>query len=157
MWYGQTWQDRLPRATHRSAPPPPPMCLCPSVAVCVAFAQSLEVSHGRPRWDLRTSEEGATAPLHERMTIAVELAAATHHSSPMGGWDATHNAPRGQKSASSVGARPAALREPVPQLASEHAACPAPVVRRPCLCRSWQTGRVMEWTPPPSASSQPLR
>ena len=48
-----------------------------------------------------------------------------YHSSPKGVWpDATHNAPRGQKSASSGGVRPAALREPVPQLLMEHAACP---------------------------------
>ena len=68
----------------------------------------------------------------------MELAAATHHSAPKGGWpDATHNALRGQKSASSVGARPAALREPVPQLVSEHAACPcssgAPPLSLPVL------------------------
>ena len=68
----------------------------------------------------------------------MELAAATHHSSPKGRWpDATHNALRGQKSASSVGARPVALREPVPQLVSEHAACPcssgAPPLSMPIL------------------------
>ena len=28
---------------------------------------------------------------------------------------------------------------------------------RPCLCRAWRTGRSKVWTPPPSASSRPLR
>ena len=50
---------------------------------------------------------------HERMTVAMELAAATHHSSPKGGWpDTTHDAPWGQKTASSAGAHPGVLKEP---------------------------------------------
>ena len=50
---------------------------------------------------------------HERMTVAMELAAATHHSSPKGGWpDTTHDALRGQKTASSAGAHPGVLKEP---------------------------------------------
>ena len=54
---------------------------------------------------------------HERMTVAMELAAATHHSSPKGGWpDTTHDAPRGQKTASSAGAHPGVLKEPEVQL-----------------------------------------
>ena len=52
---------------------------------------------------------------HERMTVAMELAAATHHSSPKGGWPgATHDALRGQKTASSGGRRPGVLKEPEP-------------------------------------------
>ena len=47
------------------------------------------------------------------MTVAMELAAATHHSSPKGGWPATtHDALRGQKTASSAGAHPGVLKEP---------------------------------------------
>ena len=43
----------------------------------------------------------------------MELAAATHHSSPKGGWpDTTHDALRGQKTASSAGAHPGVLKEP---------------------------------------------
>ena len=50
---------------------------------------------------------------HERMTVAMELAATTHHSSPKGGWpDTTHDAPRGQKTAISAGAHPGVLKEP---------------------------------------------
>ena len=50
---------------------------------------------------------------HERMTVAMELAAATHHSSPKGGWpDTTHDALRGQKTASSAGVHPGVLKEP---------------------------------------------
>ena len=50
---------------------------------------------------------------HERMTVAMELAAATHHSSPKGGWpDTTHDALRGQKTASSAGVHPVVLKEP---------------------------------------------
>ena len=52
---------------------------------------------------------------HERMTVAMELAAATHHSSPKGGWPgATHDALRGQTTASSGGRRPGVLKEPEP-------------------------------------------
>ena len=50
---------------------------------------------------------------HERMTVAMELAVATHHSSPKGGWPgATHGAPRGQTTESSGGRRPGVLQEP---------------------------------------------
>ena len=93
----------------------------------VAFSQNPVVAmsdHAGTSWR-RRERRLRSWPRHERMTVAMELAAATHHSSPKGWWPvATHNALRGQKSVSSVGARPAALREPVPQLASEHAACP---------------------------------
>ena len=52
---------------------------------------------------------------HERMTVAMELAVATHHSSPKGGWPgATHDALRGQTKASSGGRRPGVLKEPEP-------------------------------------------
>ena len=52
---------------------------------------------------------------HERMTVAMELAAATHHSSPKGGWPgATHDDLRGQTTASSGGRRPGVLKEPEP-------------------------------------------
>ena len=52
---------------------------------------------------------------HERLTVAMELAAATHHSSPKGGWpNVLNEALRGHRTASS-GTRPAALKEPVPQ------------------------------------------
>ena len=52
---------------------------------------------------------------HERMTVAMELAAATHHSSPKGWWPgATHDALRGQTTASSGGRRPDVLKEPEP-------------------------------------------
>ena len=52
---------------------------------------------------------------HERMTVAMELAAATHHSSPKGGWPGvTHDALRGQTTASSGGRRPGVLKEPEP-------------------------------------------
>ena len=49
------------------------------------------------------------------MTVAMELAVATHHSSPKGGWSGvTHNALRGQTTASSGGRRPGVLKEPEP-------------------------------------------
>ena len=49
------------------------------------------------------------------MTVAMELAAATHHSSPKGGWPgATHDALRGQTKASSGDRRPGVLKEPEP-------------------------------------------
>ena len=45
----------------------------------------------------------------------MELAAATHHSSPKGGWPGTaHDALRGQMTASSGGRRPGVLKEPEP-------------------------------------------
>ena len=50
---------------------------------------------------------------HERMTVAMELAAALHHSCGVRP-DATYNAPRGQKTASSAGARPGVFEDPVP-------------------------------------------
>ena len=71
---------------------------------------------------------------HERMTVAMELAAATHHSSPKGGWPgATHDALRGQTTATRAAERcghsPAAhlgaapgmqiLDAPVPQLVDQ--------------------------------------
>ena len=49
------------------------------------------------------------------MTVAMKLAAATHHSSAKGGWQgATHDALRGQMTASSGGRRPGVLKEPEP-------------------------------------------
>ena len=45
---------------------------------------------------------------HERMTVAMELTAALQHSC------GTNNAPRGQKSASSVGTLPGVLEDPGP-------------------------------------------
>ena len=52
---------------------------------------------------------------HERMTVTMELAVATHHSSPKGGWPgATHDALRGQMKASSGGRRPGVLKEAEP-------------------------------------------
>ena len=94
---------------------------------------------------------------HERMTAAMELATATHHSSPKGGWpDATHNASRRHKSASSVGPRPAALREPVPHLLTEHAACPC-FSGVPSQSLHVLADRVAKlWTPRPSGSSRLL-
>ena len=54
---------------------------------------------------------------HDRMTVAMELTAATHHSSPKGGWpETTHNAPRGQRAASSAGAHTGVLKESEVQL-----------------------------------------
>ena len=54
-------------------PPPPPhtgVCV-QALLVCVAFAQTLQVSHGRPRWDLRATEEGATSPLASSLTSSL--------------------------------------------------------------------------------------
>ena len=59
---------------------------------------------------------------HERQSVAMELAAALHHSRDARS-DVVHEALRGQKTASS-GKRPAALRESGPQLVVEHAGCP---------------------------------
>ena len=54
---------------------------------------------------------------HERMTVAMELAAAPYHSSPKGVWpETTHNAPRGQRAATSAGAHPCVVKEPEVQL-----------------------------------------
>ena len=47
---------------------------------------------------------------HERMTVAMELAAALHQSCGVKA-DATNNAPRGQETASSAGARPGVLED----------------------------------------------
>ena len=74
---------------------------------------------------------------HERMTVAMELAAATHHSFPKGGWpDTTHDALRGQKTASSAGAHPGVLKEPeVPWEAATvgYVAAPGPLLAVPVL------------------------
>ena len=59
---------------------------------------------------------------HERQSVAMELAAALHHSRDARS-EVVHEAPRGQKTASS-GKRPAALRESGPQLVAVHAGCP---------------------------------
>ena len=62
------------------------------------------------------------------MTVAMELAAATHHSSPKGGPGATNNAPRGQTTASSAGAHPGVLKELEVQAATVgHVAAPVPL------------------------------
>ena len=80
---------------------------------------------------------------HERMTVAMELAVATHHSSPKGGWPgATHDALRGQTKASS-GRRPGVLKEPEPPVVVEHAACPcsgAPLLVVPSLASAESDG-----------------
>ena len=74
---------------------------------------------------------------HERMTVALELAAATHHSSPKGGWpDTTHDAPRGQKTASSAGAHPGVLKELevlVGAVTVGYVAAPVPFLSSPTL------------------------
>ena len=75
---------------------------------------------------------------HERMTVAMELAAATHHSSPKGGWpDTTHDALRGQKTASSAGVHLAGvLKEPEVHWEAAtvgHVAAPGPLLAVPVL------------------------
>ena len=74
---------------------------------------------------------------HERMTVAMELAAATHHSSPKGGWpDTTHDALRGQKTASSAGVHPGVLKEPEVHWEAAtvgHVAAPGPLLAVPVL------------------------
>ena len=71
------------------------------------------------------------------MTVALELAAATHHSSPKGGWpETTHNAPRGQWTASPAGAHPGVLKEPEAQEAAVtvgYVAARAPLLGVPSL------------------------
>ena len=73
----------------------------------------------------------------------MELAVATHHSSPKGGWPgATHDALRGQTKASS-GRRPGVLKEPEPPVVVEHAACPfsgAPLLVVPSLAAAESDG-----------------
>ena len=72
---------------------------------------------------------------HERMTVAAELAVALHHSRGVGP-AVPHEALRGQTPASLVGRRPGVLKEPVPPVVVEHAACPwsgAPLLAIPCL------------------------
>ena len=77
------------------------------------------------------------------MTVAMELAVATHHSSPRGGWPgATHDALRGQTKASS-GRRPGVLKQPEPPVVVEHAACPcsgAPLLVVPSLAAAESDG-----------------
>ena len=74
---------------------------------------------------------------HERMTVAMELAAASLHSSPKGGWpDTTHDALRGQKTASSAGARPGVLTEPEVHWEAAtvgYVAAPGPLLAVPVL------------------------
>ena len=74
---------------------------------------------------------------HERMTVAMELAAATHHSSPKGGWpDTTHDALRGQKTASSAGVHPGVLKEPEVHWEAAtvgYVAAPGPLLAVPVL------------------------
>ena len=72
---------------------------------------------------------------HERTTIAAQLAVALHHSRGVGP-AVPHEALRGQTLASSVGRWPGVLKEPVPPVVVEHAACPcsgAPLLAIPCL------------------------
>ena len=61
-----------------------------------AFAQTLEVSHGRARWDLRTTEEGATAPLVASTRVDDRRDGARRGHSPQlsEGWVARRNAQR---------------------------------------------------------------
>ena len=67
----------------------------------------------------------------------MELTAATHHSSPKGGWpDTTHDAPRGQKTASSAFAHPGVLKEPevlVGAVTVGFVAAPGPLLCTPML------------------------
>ena len=72
----------------------------------------------------------------------MELAAATHHSSPKGGWpDTTHDALRGQKTASSAGAHPGVLKEPEVHWEAAtvgYVAAPSPLLAVPSAGLSFQ-------------------
>ena len=91
---------------------------------------------------------------HEQLSVRMAVAAALHHSAQRGAGPETYSAPRRQTTATEgevrepynaarsqkpplPGTRPAALREPMPQLGLEHAACPcssgAPCLAPPAL------------------------
>ena len=79
---------------------------------------------------------------HERMTVTAELAVALHHSRGVGP-AVPHEALRGQTPASSMGRRPGVLKEPVPPVVVEHAACPcsgAPLLVVPSLAAAESDG-----------------
>ena len=90
----------LPPTTHTTR------CLHSRVTVSrVAFLQNLVVA--------MSDHAGTPSARRRRERRLMELAAATHHSSPKGGWpDTTHEALRGQKTASSAGVHPGVLKEP---------------------------------------------
>ena len=86
---------------------------------------------------------------HERQTVAMELAAALHHSRD--GGRVSNYGLRAPKTAS-PGKRPGVLKEPVPPVVVEHAACPcsgAPLLAIPCL----GGGADEAWTSRPRGSS----
>ena len=67
-------------------------------------------SDGSSAW--RRRERRLRAMLrHERQTVAMALAEASHHSAPKG-VRATYSGPRAQKTASAAGKRPGVLKEP---------------------------------------------
>ena len=79
---------------------------------------------------------------HERMTVTAELAVALHHSRGVGP-AVPHEALWGQTPASSMGRRPGVLKEPVPPVVVEHAACPcsgAPLLVVPSLAAAESDG-----------------
>ena len=79
---------------------------------------------------------------HERMTVAAELTVALHHSRGVGP-AVPHEALRGQTPASSMGRRPGVLKEPLPPVVVEHAACPcsgAPLLAVPSLAAAESDG-----------------
>ena len=76
------------------------------------------------------------------MTVTAELAVAQHHSRGVGP-AVPHEALRGQTPASSLGRRPGVLKEPVPPVVVEHAACPcsgAPLLLVPSLAGAESDG-----------------
>ena len=97
---------------HHHQPPPESVLVSRTVAHSRPLAVDMSGVDGGAAKRRRERRLGSMLR-HERMTVAVELAAALHHSCGLRP-DATCNAPRGQKTASSAGARPGVLEDPEP-------------------------------------------
>ena len=127
MWtYTFSMQRRRQPQQFQPQPQPHPQTQPTTTtrAFCVTFfedpcGQSLDGC--QTHWS-RQEAAGATAPL-DASTVAMELAAALHHSCGVSP-DATHKAIREQTLVSSEGWRPGVLKEPEPPAAVEHAVCP---------------------------------
>ena len=134
----------------KQPPPPPPQP--PDVSSQVLLSWSLHGDsrghHGmqwrshwtrrRRRWERRLR----AALRHEQQTVAMVLSAALHHSAQVGA-DVLYAARRSQKTDRTAGRRPGVLKEPVPPVVVEHAACPcsgAPLLVVPSLAAAESDG-----------------
>ena len=112
-----------------SGPPPPPPDVSSQVLLSCCLQGDSRGHHGHLAGRgvgsaRRRRERRLRAALrHEQQTVAMVLSAALHHSAQVGA-DVLYAAPRSQKTDRTTGRRPGVLKEPVPPVVVEHAACP---------------------------------